>query len=140
MNRRSGLLVVGAVLAILLVVSGGLLYFDFQSGPANPPQGGLSSRVVNDGCSPAVASACAGTSLVSADLTNANLTGANFSHFNLSFADLENATLAGANLTGANLQNANLLGANITNAKFDNAYLCGTIMPSGYINNVDCTG
>jgi uncharacterized protein YjbI with pentapeptide repeats len=140
MKQTSVLLVIGAVVAIALVLSGALLYFDFQPRQGNSQQGSLSSRVLNEECNPSVARACAGTSLVSSNLVNANLTGANLSHFDLSFANLENATLAGADLTGANLQNANLLGANITNAKISSAYLCGTVMPSGYVNDADCTG
>jgi len=139
-RQQSRLTIVVAVIAAVLVVSGSLLYLGFQPGRANSKSGSLNSKILYNGCSPAVASACAGTSLQSANLADANLTDANFSHYDLSFANLENASLVGANFNGANLANADLLGANITNAKLDNAYLCGTIMPTGYVNDADCSG
>lgn len=134
------LVIVGCVVAVTLMLSGGLLFYFSQSKPSATPQENLSNRVWSNGCDPAVAGACSGTSLFAANLANANLAGANLRHFDLSFANLENATLTGADLSGANLQDANLLGANIKGANLGNAYLCGTIMPSGYISDADCSG
>lgn len=133
---------IGIVLVLCLILSSVAIVIYAYPSHKKPtvPAPNLASLALNNGCDPAMANVCAGSSLEGANLVGANLAGADLRHTDLSFANLQNASLAGADLTGANLQNANLAGANLTGANTASANMCGTIMPSGYVNDVDCSG
>jgi uncharacterized protein YjbI with pentapeptide repeats len=129
-------------LALVLAVAGASvfslgIFSKASSDPANAYAGLPSARRALGSCSPAMVCSNPITTLFS--LSGANLTGVDLSHQDLSFANLQNSTLIGANLYGANLKNANLLGANVTLAQLSNAFLCGTVLPSGYVDNADCS-
>lgn len=75
-----------------------------------------------------------------ANLRYASLHKSNLSAANLTAASMEQTVLTGANLSHANLKNASLEGASVTDVVWTHAYLCGTTMPDGTVDNSSCGG